>query len=269
MDNNVTLIGFERIGDLNKFDSIESLREFVEEVYPEEKAGAIKNWAHQLWHFKKDLLVGDTIVMPSKQSTIHLGKVTGNYKYITNNPEGFRHTVPVTWLKEIPRTKIDQDLLYAFGAQLTISRPRSENAEKRMLKFLGPELIDYPGDDTDDGLYDLESIANDQIKSIIISKFKGHPLADLVAAVLEAQGYVVETASEGADGGVDILAGSGSLGLQSPRLIVQVKSSESKTDVKVIRELKGLIADYHADYGLVVSWGGFTDPALKEAKEDY
>lgn len=44
LDNNVTLIGFERIGDLNKFDSIESLREFVEEVYPEEKAGAIKNW---------------------------------------------------------------------------------------------------------------------------------------------------------------------------------------------------------------------------------
>lgn len=37
----------------------------------------------------------------------------------------------------------------------------------------------------------------------------------------------------------------------------------------MIRELKGLIADYHADYGLVVSWGGFTDPALKEAKEDY
>lgn len=41
----------------------------------------------------------------------------------------------------------------------------------------------------------------------------------------------------GPDGEVDILAGSGPLGLDSPTLIVEVKSESTAVDVKVVRGL--------------------------------
>lgn len=51
-------------------------------------------------------------------------------------------------------------------------------------------------------------------------KFKGPALARLVDGVLQAQGYVTLNSEPGADGGVDILAGSGPMGFSAPRLCV-------------------------------------------------
>ena len=60
----------------------------------------------------------------------------------------------------------------------------------------------------------------------------------------------------GADGGVDILAGRGSLGLDAPRLCVQVKSQNSPSDVTVYRTLQGTMQTFKAEQGLLVCWGG-------------
>jgi restriction system protein len=53
------------------------------------------------------------------------------------------------------------------------------------------------------------------------------------------------------------------------RLCVQVKSSTSPVDVKVLRELRGVMQKINAEYGLLVSWGGFNKNCLKEAKDDF
>src|SRR4029079_16261786 len=73
----------------------------------------------------------------------------------------------------------------------------------------------------------------------------------------------------GADGGVDIVAGGGSFGLVMPHLVVQVKSQAGPADVSVLRELKGTMADYRAEQGLLVCWGGFKDTLRREARNDY
>jgi restriction system protein len=86
-----------------------------------------------------------------------------------------------------------------------------------------------------------------------------------VAALLEAQGYKVRNAPEGPDGGVDIIAGKGLLGFDPPRLAVQVKSQTSPVDVKVLRELQGVMKSFGAEQGLIVAWGGYTNAVLKEA----
>ena len=58
-----------------------------------------------------------------------------------------------------------------------------------------------------------------------------------------AEGWVTKFSPPGADGGVDILAGRGSLGLEAPRLCVQVKSQPSPADVTIYRTpLGGIIA---------------------------
>ena len=73
----------------------------------------------------------------------------------------------------------------------------------------------------------------------------------------------------GADGGVDILAGRGSLGLDEPRLCVQVKSQNSPVDVTVLRTLQGSMQTYAARQGLLVCWGGYNKPVQQEARQSH
>ncbi|MFQ6485382.1 restriction endonuclease [Brachybacterium epidermidis] len=48
----------------------------------------------------------------------------------------------------------------------------------------------------------------------------------LVAELLRAEGFEADEAPPGADGGIDITSGRGLLGLESPKLIVQVKTPQ-------------------------------------------
>lgn len=91
----------------------------------------------------------------------------------------------------------------------------------------------------------------------------------MIDAIFKAQGMVTKMSPPGADGGVDILAGGGLLGLAEPRLVVQVKSQESPADVQVLRTLKGTMSDFRADQGLLVCWGGFKSTVLQEARTDH
>ena len=62
---------------------------------------------------------------------------------------------------------------------------------------------------------------------------------------------------EGADDGVDILASSGTLGFGSPRICVQVKSTDAPVERIVLDQLAGVMKKFNAEYGLLVSWSGF------------
>ncbi|GAB7386944.1 hypothetical protein BSNK01_07800 [Bacillaceae bacterium] len=88
-------------------------------------------------------------------------------------------------------------------------------------------------------LFDLEQYANDQIARYIIRKFKGHGMARLIEAVLKAEGFSTFRSPEGPDKGVDILAAPGSLGFGSPKICVQVKTSDSPVDRPTLDQLIG------------------------------
>ena len=117
-----------------------------------------------------------------------------------------------------------------------------------------------------EGLPDLSQLAHDQIVAHIQARFSGHALATLVNAVLCAEGWLTKPSPPGADGGVDILAGRGSLGLDEPRLCVQVKSQNSPADVTIYRTLQGAMQTFNAQQGLLVCWGGFNKVVLTEAR---
>jgi restriction system protein len=89
---------------------------------------------------------------------------------------------------------------------------------------------------------------------------------DLVAALLEAMGYrVLWVAPPGPDRGIDILAGSDPLGVQDPRIKVQVKHRfTSATDVSDLRAFMAVLGP--RDVGIFVSAGGFTKAARDEAR---
>ena len=56
------------------------------------------------------------------------------------------------------------------------------------------------------------------------------------------------------------------MGFEAPRLVVQVKSSDAPADVRVLRELQGVMKNFGADRGLLVSWGGFKSSVYQEAR---
>lgn len=254
--------------DIGKLARRDDLARAMEERYPDSKPKAITNWVSQVWPFAKEMKKSDFVVMPLKsQRAIQIGEITGDYHFEPKGPNPFYHWRPVQWLGEaVPRANFGQDLLHTFGAFLTICRVQRNNAEARLRAMrdsgwkpestraivkasdAGPvELAPEPED------IDLEEAARDQIARVIAARFKGHGLARLVEGILKAQGYVTYRSPEGADGGVDILAGAGPLGFGSPRLCVEVKSESSPIDRPTVDKLLGAVTKFGAHEGLFVS----------------
>ena len=148
----------------------------------------------------------------------------------------------------------------------------AEDAEERAWGAANGETVPEGtgGESAEVGVDDRQNIseqADYEIRAYVERDFSGHGLTHLVGAILRAQGYVAEVSPAGPDGGIDIVAGSGPLGFDSPRMCVQVKSGLKKTDPTVLRALAGSVQNSRADYGLLISWGGFTDATLREARQ--
>ena len=277
LERNVAVIGWDDLPDLSSISERQELASLLAQTYPDvEKPKTLSNWESQIWPFIRTVRPGDLVVLPLKgRSVIAVGDVTGPYQYRSDWPEGAQHTRPVKWLGEYPRAAFDQDLLYSFGAAMTVCRIQRNNAEDRVRAILSrkapPPAVagDQEGSTDVEAVPDLEEYARDQIRDYIARRFKSHELANLVAAILAAQGYQVRVSPEGPDSGIDIIAGRGPLGFEPPRLAVQVKSSDAPVDVKVLRELQGVMKNFGADQGLLVSWGGYKASVPKEAARLY
>ena len=187
------------------------------------------------------------------------------------------------WLQtDLPRTTFEQDLLYSFGAFMTVCKISRNDAARRVAAVLEGKADPGPGvptgtktkespptEDEAEAAPDLKQMAHDQIVARIQSRFSGHGLTRLVDAVLRVEGWATKVSPPGPDGGVDILAGRGSLGLDGPRLCVQVKSQPKPADVTVYRTLQGTMQTFNAEQGLLVCWGGFNRAVLQEAKQGH
>lgn len=207
--------------------------------------------------------------------TIWIGKIKSSYKFREDLGSDIKHTRTVEWLgKDIPRDSFQKANLYSFGSAMTFSRAEKHHAEESVKNVLkinnksSPTTIEKPKENEEDAAPDLEELATNQVRDIISTKYKGHELAWLVAGILEAQGFKTKVSPPGPDGGVDITASSGFLGLSEPKLCVQVKSQDAPVDIGVYRELRDKTSKIKATHGLLVSWGGFKNSVTQEAKDD-
>ncbi|HXQ72769.1 MAG TPA: restriction endonuclease [Pyrinomonadaceae bacterium] len=205
--------------DLTKLPDRDALFTKMAELYPDAKPKRLHNWVSQVWPFAHNIEKGNLVVLPMKsQPSIYVGEVTDAYHFQPKSPDPFFHWLSVKWIGEaIPRTHFSQDLLYSFGAFMTVCRIQRNNAEARIeaMRKAGWTTettaasireVMQTGNDLQENT-DLEESGRDQIAKLIASRFKGHNLTRLVEAILKAQGYTTYRSPEGADGGVDILAG--------------------------------------------------------------
>lgn len=280
------MLGFSEVGDLSGFGTREAVQAEVQRSLPDAKDGQVRNFATQLNQFANQMSIGDLVVLPRRLvSGIAIGRITGPYVF---DPGGsFRHTRTVKWEREaIPRQSFQQDLRFSFGAVMTVCEVKRNNALVRVEAMLrnGTDLGPLDGkqgkippktnaDDLDaaDATIDIdiEEEANEQILSLIKSRFAGHDLATLVAQILEVEGYTTKVSPPGPDGGVDILAAGGRLGLGADRICVQVKSGDSPANRDVVLKLMGSMSATKAQTGLLVSVAGVNGPAQKQLEDDF
>jgi restriction system protein len=278
LDGNMAIIGFHDVDDLSKYASQSYLVDRLRAADPKRSEPRAINRAAQLWAFRETMQPGDTVLMPLKTrpGQIAAGRVTGPYAFRRVGTES-RHTRPVSWSGSIPRLKFRQDLLHSLGAFLTVCRITRNEAEARVAAVLdGGEDPGLPAEQAtkeaaepipqpDEG-FDLERAARDEIVRFVRQHFPDHDLARLVEAILNAEGYLTRRSAPGPDGGVDILAARGPLGLDGPTLCVQVKATATSADVNVFRALQGSMTSFQADQGLLVCWSGFTKACTSEAR---
>lgn len=290
LDAGTATIGWG-IGDLTGTSSREDVRSLMDAAYPEDSPSRLANLTGQVWAFRSQVQPGDVVLMPSKlrPGYLYLGKSTGPYRYRADEPDiSRRHQIPVEWQEEpVSKSAVKDDLLYSLNAIMTVFNPSRNNAGERALALFDTgadpgnkkpaptttklTTVDVSPDSAEvtdpDPTPTLEAI-RDRIRTHLVENFAGHKLTTLVADILESLGFHCEVSPPGPDNGVDILAGRGPLGLDSPTLIVEVKSEPSAVDVKVVRGLHSAMTQHRADQGLLVAWGGVTAPATREFLRD-
>lgn len=254
LENGVAGGGFQELNDLTPLTSKKQVRAAVDETLPQALLGKRINVAGQLWALRNSIRQGDIIVMPMKTTKkIAIGVCEGGYVHRADErASDRRHSIRVDWkATDISRAAIKDDLLNTLGGAMTVFQASKNNAEERLRAVL--ETGVDPGNaaiasaetaakdnrsaaivDAEDSVVDpapvptLESI-RDRVRTHLVENFKGHRLTELVADILRVEGYVCDVSSPGPDQGVDIIAGRGPLGLDSPTLIVEVKSEAGRS----------------------------------------
>lgn len=284
LENGLAGGGFHEVPDLTQATTRDQVAALVRQGLPDANDGRVTNFTGQLFAMRTRIETGDLIVMPIRAtSQIAIGRATGAYKYRDDPDTSRRHMIPVEWVRtDIPRTAVHQDLLYSLGAFMTICQIKRNDGAWRLGQLMesgqdpgarpgtgeADEASDADGTPISTGV-DLERAALDRIQTYIAERFAGHGLASIVGAVLTAEGFVCQVVDPGPDGGIDVFAGRGPLGLDSPRLIVQVKSSPTPVDVKIVRELHGVLSTHGADQALLVAWGGVNKVAKQELRNQF
>ncbi|MGR6129210.1 restriction endonuclease [Paenibacillus sp. SER-28] len=269
--------------DLRNFKEKQQLYNYLMSEYDVEKTNRARNWASQIWPIAHEMKIGDWVVLPSKiKSAVHIGEITGEYYYDEKRENPYNHFRKVKWFAtDIPRSNFDQDILYSFGAFMTVCRIQRNDAEERikaMRKNNWRTLNKYhkvkvdlksniAGDE--ESSIDLEVHAEDSIIKYITRKIKGNNLTTIVNAILKAKGFTTYQSPEGPDKGVDILASQGDLGFGSPKICVQVKSEEDPISRPILDQLVGTMHNFKADYGLLVSWSGFKNSVDREIPNQF
>jgi len=149
---------------------------------------------------------------------------------------------------------IEAEKLYRAWEQ---AQPQVEESEEQEEEELSKASIT---------LERAEEASWDEVREVLHG-MDPYDFQDLVAGLLRGMGYYVEwVARRGKDKGIDIVALSDPIGTTGPRLKVQVKREEGKTNATTLRAFYSVL--HEGDIGVFVTLGGFTSDAEAEARTD-
>ncbi len=269
-NENLVVIGWE-LGDLTKIKDKEDLKRIIKDKFPEKKDNQIQAVLSVVGRFRFDLNKGDNVVSyNSDERTYLVGEIVSDYIFDPNfypeNPLEYCDVRKVKWLGKVKRDDLLTSTKNTLGSSITLFRIY-EGPAKDILATLEGKKADFelePEEDSTEFIKeDIISKSHEFIKDMIIN-LDWDEMQELVAGLLRAMGYKTRVSPKGADMGKDILASPDGLGLEDPRIVVEVKHRKGKMGADKIRSFVGGLRK--GSKGLYVSTGGFSQEAKYEAE---
>ncbi len=249
----------------------EDFYDAIRKAYPESKGQEIVNAGRQLYKFFREIKNGDTVVTyDSPKRSYRIGTVTGDVRSDPEADAPFSNYRPTNWQFEVERDKLSQAARNSLGSTLTIFEPSEEAQEelrKRIIEPAEPSSVEATPTaevETEDPFANAVENSKELIKDRV-SKLSWQDMQSLVAGILRGMGYKTKISDGGADRGKDVVASPDGLGLEQPRIFVEVKHRKGQMGAPEIRQF---IGGRHAqnDRCVFVSTGGFTTEAKYEAE---
>lgn len=266
ISRSIVSLGWNEVGDIQKYKTRETLKDQIEKCYPEYKKGKINITAAQLYRFAFELKKEDYVVTynPTKR-TYHIGEIASEYEYtnISNYPHC--NIIKVNWIKGRSRDVLSSSARNSLGAIMSLFEITSSTYDE----LLADHIQSKPEDEVEaneeyDTIKDnIIGQAHEFIKDKLLA-LDWEEMQELVAGILRAMGYKTRVSPKGPDRGRDVIASPDGLGLEEPRIIVEVKHRTSGMGANEIRSFTGGLRQ--RDRGLYVSTGGFSKEAKYEAE---
>jgi restriction system protein len=242
----------------------------IAEHNPAGKPLALKVGAWQTLRFLTEVKLGDLVVTYDRDERLYLiGEVTSGYVFV-DEPR-IAHARQVKWTRKAPRDALSLDTKNGLGSISTFFLVRDDVAQELLTHAVPlqaptaalPPPAEAP---SPEAIAELQKQTVDQSEELIedrIDRLDWEQMQDLVAGILRAMGYKARVSPAGPDRGYDIFASPDGLGLEDPRIFVEVKHRAGRMGSKEIRSFLG--GRSPSDKCLYVSTGGFTKDARYEA----
>lgn len=195
----------------------------------------------------------------------HIGTIAGPCKPATDIEEA-TFTRAVKWKQTAQRDALTTSSKNSLGGIQTIFSISDEVVAD--LKSASKSETSSQPDETEDDAADDDARAATYDNGIELIKDRVNQVGwedmeRLVAGLLKAMGYCARVTPKGPDGGRDVVASPDALGLESPRIVAEVKHRKGAMGAPTVRSFIGGLRA--GDRGLYVSTGGFTKEARYEA----
>jgi restriction system protein len=207
-----------------------------------------------------------------------LGSIVSAYQWAPDTEAG-SHVRKVKWTSQVPRDSLGVETRNTLGAIQTLFKlnPEAwrdiESHQAALGTKTGPSnsAVEAAASATRDEPSEAKELIREEVAQKAddfiedaIGKLGPYTMQDLIAGILRAMGYITKVSPPGPDRGVDIFASPDGLGLQEPRIFVEVKHREGQMGAKEIRSFMG--GRKQGDRCLYVSIGGFSKDAHYEAE---
>ncbi|MEI9948338.1 MAG: restriction endonuclease [Pseudomonadota bacterium] len=277
LEHGIVAIGWPALGALLPATKKDDLLRQYATKYPQDREGRRLGAVSQILRFLNEIQIGDQVVTYDRDRRLYaIGEVLTGYEWQPESIGDLPHARKVKWTREVARDALSTGTRNTLGTIQTLFKLSNDAAKDlashaqergRALAVTPPAPAAEPLAEDEEARAALvnESIekADDFIEDAI-NELDWQQVQELVAGILRAMGYRTSVSEPGPDRGVDIRASPDGLGLQEPRIFVEVKHRGAQMGSKEIRAFLG--GRKPGDKCLYVSTGGFSKDAWYEAE---
>ncbi len=276
LTHGIAALGGTKLGKLRATMKKDELLRLYAEKYPEESEQSRASWASQLLRFMTEIKAGDTVVTFDRGRRLYfLGIVSGEYEWAPKLIKEEPHIRRVKWTHQTPRDPLSVETRNTLGATQALFKLGLDVANDLHDHQvpIGSKVEDES--DVEDTTVADES-AEAQVRSEVleradefiedaISRLDWEQMQELVAGILRSMGYRTTISPKPTDRGKDIFASPDGLGLEEPRIFVEVKH---RTGTPIgADKIRGFLGGRKpGEKCLYVSTGSFTKEARYEAE---